>query len=248
MPSFGRTSTLTAGDRRREIKKRTNTNDIYIDLKRKLMTAHFRPGEKLKPLVLQGHYGCSANTVREVLLRLAKVGLVDFELQRGANAKHATPELRHDVTKFRILLEQEGAALSIQYGGVAWEASLSAAHYKLRHIETKIEADGDVHPHLELWSDAELEFHGTLISECRSPILRETYQNIYAQFRQQMISQERGFNSSFFRSIIDEHQAILDAALSRDPDACKAAIFDHLKRHLSVADSDEVVHDSEAVN
>lgn len=209
-----------------------DTNEIYVDLQRKLITAVLEPGAKLKPSELQGQYGCSSNKVRDVLLRLSKVGLVEFEIQRGFRAKASTPELRHDVTKFRILLEQEGAALSMVNGGVQWEAKLSAAHHKLSHIETQIELGDDVQPYMGLWSDAEMEFHETLISSCESALLRETYGNIYAQFRQQMVSQERDFGSNYFRKIIKEHQAILDAALARDVTACRKSIYDHLKRNL----------------
>ena len=97
---------------------RVETPEIYSDLQRRLMTADFPPGQKLKPTDLQGIYGCSANTVGDVLLQLAKVGLVDFEMQRGFRVRAATPERRRDVTRFRILLEQEGARLSMLGGGV----------------------------------------------------------------------------------------------------------------------------------
>ncbi len=211
---------------------RVETPAIYDDLQRKLTTAAFRPGEKLKPLQLQGQYGCSANTVRDVLLRLSKVGLVEFEMQRGFRVCGTSPERRHDVTKFRILLEQEGAAASMINGGVEWEARLTAAHHKLSHIETQIALVDDVQPFMGLWSDAETGFHETLISSCQSPLLCETYGNVYVQFRQQMVSLERDFGSNYFQAIIAEHQAILDAALARDIETCKDAIYHHLMRNL----------------
>ncbi len=213
---------------------RVDTQEIFTDLERKLMTAKFEPSQKLKPAELQVEYGCSANTVRDVLLRLSKVGLVEFQMQRGFRVAQTSPERRRDVTQFRILLEQEGATLSMKNGGVAWEARLAAAHHKLSHIETQMARDAQVQTYVGLWSDAEFEFHETLISRCESPLLTETYKNVYAQFRQQMVSQERDFGEDYFRAIIAEHQAILDAALARDIDACRTAIYDHLKRNLKV--------------
>jgi DNA-binding GntR family transcriptional regulator len=85
---------------------------------------------------------------------------------------------------------------------------------------------------MELWSDAEFGFHQTLIADCRSPLLIETFGHIYVQFRQQMVSQERDFGTNYFRAIIAEHQAILEAALARDEDHCSRAIYEHLKRNL----------------
>lgn len=196
------------------------------------MSAGFKPGERLKPAELQGQYGCAANTVRDVLMRLAHEGLAEFELQRGFRASRTSEAKRHDITRFRILLEHEGATQSMQRGGLEWEASLSAAHHKLRHIESQIAREDDVQPYMGLWSDAEIGFHQTLISACGSQILRDTYSSVYAQFRQQMVGVEREFGVNYFEAIIVEHKAILDAALARDIAACRQAIYDHLRRNL----------------
>jgi len=217
---------------------KTDSPAIYADLKNKLMNARFGPGEKLKPASLQGEYGCSANTVRDVLLRLTKVGLVEFEMQRGFRAQYTSPEKRNDVTRFRSMLEQEGVTLSMKLGGISWEAELTAAHHRLSHLESEFERSGDLADNpdnMKLWTNAEWSFHDTLISRCGSPMLRDTYENVYGQFRQQMVAQESGFGRSYFSAIIHEHQAILDAALSRDVTACRAAINDHLKRNYTQA-------------
>ena len=211
---------------------RVETPDIYADLQQKLVNVEFRPGVKIKPAELQGFYGCSANTIREILLRLTNIGLVTFEAQRGFRAAMASQEKCNEITNFRILLEQEGAVGSMRRGGLTWEADLSASHHKLVHIETEIERSGEIQSNRALWTEAERHFHKTLISACGSEVLRETYARIYLQFRQQMVNLERDFGSSYFGTIIAEHQAILDAALSRDEEACKTAIYDHLKRNI----------------
>ncbi|KAG1648429.1 putative HTH-type transcriptional regulator BphR [Nymphon striatum] len=153
------------------------TPAIYDDLHRKLVTAQFDHGEKLKSEELRKIYGCSANTIREVLFRLSTAGLVAFEEQRGFRARRTSRERQHDLTQFRILLEQEGVSLSMKHGDIEWEARLSAAHHKLSHIEAEVRRTGTVVPVLPLWSNAEWEFHDTLISACNSPLLRETLQN-----------------------------------------------------------------------
>jgi len=206
------------------------TPDIYTDLHRRLTTGGFAPGEKLLPEPLRARYGCSANTLREVLMRLSSVGLVAFEEQRGFRARRASFARQRDLTKFRILLEQEGAALSIRNGGIEWEAQLAAAHHKLSHIEAAISGSGTLEPILTLWCAAEWEFHDALSAACESPLLRETFRSIYDQFRQQLITRERNFG--YFPDNVAEHQMILDAALRRDETACRQHIHDHLARNL----------------
>lgn len=210
---------------------RAQTVDIFNDLRTKLITAHFQPGDKLKPQDLTELYGCSPNTIRENLFRLSTYGLVTFEEQRGFRVRPASRQRQHDVTEFRILLEQHGVAGSMRLGGIEWEARLTAAHHKLSHIESRIVAAGEIEPFLLPWCAAEWEFHETLVADCGSPVLRETFRSVYDQFRQQHVTQSR--NYGYFPGNIAEHQGIVDAALAGDTGACAQAIHDHLARNLS---------------
>lgn len=212
---------------------RVETSEIYVDLQRRLIVGDFPNGAKIRPAALMGDYGCSANTVREVLFLLVKDGLVEFALQRGFWVRAISRERCHDITTFRILLEQEGATESMRRGGVAWEAALSAAHHKLSHIEANIARTGVVGGAAALWSDSEAEFHQTLISASASPLLAETFATVYLQFRQQIIGLQSEFVGDNFAVIVAEHQVILDAALARDEAKCRAAIYDHLSRNLA---------------
>lgn len=214
------------------INKRSKTTDIYEDLKARLVTGSLVPGKKLKPIELQADYGCSANTLRDVLMRLCALGLVEFEMQRGFRATPSSPERRCDVARFRLLLECEGVTESMERGGIEWEADLAAAHHKLLHIERRIADETDIRDFMPLWTEAEREFHGTLISASSSPLLIETFSQVYLQFRQQFVGQQRDFGANYFEAIIAEHQAIVDAALARDQPACRKAIHEHLRRNL----------------
>lgn len=204
---------------------------IHERLRHRLITGHFEHGAKLRAEQLREEFGCSASTMREILFRLSTVGLVDFEEQRGFRVPPQSRDRQQELTAMRILLEQEGACLSIRLGGVAWESQLSAAHHKLSHIESRIRADGGVAGYLDLWCRAEQEFHETLIGACGSALMQRIHGQIYAQFRQQLVSAET--NYGYFPENIAEHQAILDAALRRDEAAVRARIHDHLKRNLS---------------
>ena len=165
-------------------------------------------------------------------MRLYAIGLVEFEMQKGFRATPSSPERRRDVARFRLLLEREGAASSMERGGIAWEALLAAAHHKLLHIERRIASEAELGPFMPLWTEAEREFHETLISASDSPLLIETFSRVYLQFRQQFVGEQRDFGANYFEAIIAEHQAIVDAALARDRTACRDAIHHHLKRNL----------------
>lgn len=209
---------------------RTTTPDIFEDLRLRLITAQFENGRKLKPADLRDLYGCSANTIRETLFRLSTVGLVQFEDQRGFRVPPTNRQRQHDLTSFRITLEQEGATQSMRNGGIEWEARLTAAHHKLSHIEKQIAKTGAIEPVLIPWCTAEWEFHETLISASDSPVLRSSFKSVYDQFRQQLVSKARNFG--YFPGNIAEHQRIVDSAVNGNATDLRAAIYDHLSRNL----------------
>lgn len=207
--------------------------DIYTDLQHRLISCDFDHGEKLRAEQLKEDYGCSASTIREVLFRLSTEHLVDFQEQRGFRVPEKSATLLAELTHLRILLEAEGTALSIRYGGVAWEARLTAAHHQLSHIEKRIHAAKDASPLVDLWFKAELEFHQTLISASRSQTLKEMHQQLYNRFRQQLMVADRCFD--FISMNIKHHHAILTAALEGDEALTRRKIHDHLSRHLDPA-------------
>ncbi len=207
-----------------------DTPDIYDDLRDRLIASEFSAGEKLKPANLQERYGCSANTIRDILFRLASEGLATFQDQRGFRVPQLSRQKQHDLTQMRILLEGEGATLSMRLGGIAWESRLTAVHHKLLHIERRIRSNEEPEALLDLWLKAEEEFHQTLISACDSDMLKHMHALIYAQFRQQLITMDRTFK--FIGENIAQHQAIVDAALEGNEAAVKDGIYNHLSRNL----------------
>ena len=204
--------------------------DIYQDLRQRLTSGEFAHGAKLRADTLRDGYKCSASKVREVLLRLSAEGLVELQDQRGFRVPELSKRLQHELTLMRIMLEAEGTRLSIQNGGVDWEARLAAAHHKLLHIEMRISSSSNARIHFDLWLKAEQEFHETLISACDSDVLKRLHKVIYAQFRQQLVTSDRNFG--FGPDNIAQHQAIFDAAIEADPRKVHERLHDHLMRNL----------------
>ncbi len=203
---------------------------LYEALRNRLIGGEFEAGQRLKSETLRHDYDVSASTIRETLFRLSTVGLVDSLEQRGFRMPEQSTELRTDLTRTRIMLESEGACLSVRHGDVAWEARLTAAHHELKHIESRLRADDESQTLLKLWADAELKFHRTLIDECRSNLLKEFHLQVFYRFRQQFVTTDREFG--FVPENVEQHQSILNAVLSRDEALIRARILEHLSRNL----------------
>ena len=204
--------------------------NIYTNLRDRLLNGEFDPGQRLRSEQLKQDYQVSASTIREILLRLSVVGLVDLLEQRGFRVPQQSIELQNDLTQTRIMLECEGACLSIKHGGVGWEARLTAAHHELKYIETQVRTAEITDDLLALWTNAEFKFHRTLIDECQSEVLKEIHLQVYHRFRQQLITCDKEF--AFVPENIAQHEAILDAVLQRDEDLVRQRIHMHLARNL----------------
>lgn len=208
---------------------------IFDTLRYRLMTNGYDHGQKLRAEHLRTEFDCSASTIREVLFRLSTLGLVDFQEQRGFRVPAQSRALLRELTHLRVLLETEGTVMSIRRGGVAWEARLTAAHHQLSHLELRLQTATDHAPFVDLWFNAERQFHETLISACGSETLKETHMRTYCRFRQQLMVEDRQFD--FISGNIRQHQQILDAALASDESGVRARIHDHLARHLAETDA-----------
>lgn len=206
------------------------SESLYDQMRDRVVSGEFAPGQRLRAEDLRADYGVSASTMREILFRLSTVGLVDFQEQRGFRLTNQSPEIQNDLTRFRILLESEGACLSIRFGGVEWEAQLSAAHHSLSHIESRIRAGHPSKELLALWVRGELEFHRTLISACANEVLKQTHLTVFYRFRQQLITSDRQFHA--VPQNVEQHKAIVDAALAKEETLVRKRIHDHLIQNL----------------
>ncbi|MGB0506568.1 MAG: GntR family transcriptional regulator [Pikeienuella sp.] len=211
--------------------KQLTSIDIYWDLRNRLITSVFAPGLRLKPEDLRQEYNCAASTIREVLLRLSADQLVELRDQRGFRTPVASFTLLEELTELRILVEAEGARLSLKHGGLEWEANLSAAHHKLAHVENKMRAALDLNDFIQVWCACEWQFHLALISACGSKTLINQYRDVYDRHRQQlmMVTQQFGYR----RENITEHRAILEAALTHNQEDCIGLIGLHMRRGLA---------------
>jgi len=198
---------------------------VYEILRADILNGAFPPGSKLKLDVLKDRYHAGINALRESLSRLASEGLVHAEDQKGFRVVEATRDRLYELTRFRILIETDGARHSIANGGVDWESALVAAHHKLAHIERKMQEDPQAH--FALWSQYDWEFHAALLAACGSQVHRHYHRLIFDQFRQFVVVELKthGFRGS---EIIAEHEAILTAALARDTERCAVALAKHI--------------------
>ena len=199
----------------------------YGILRDGLIWGRWKSGERLKPQHLQDEMGCSKAALREALLRLVGEGFVQAEKHFGFRATEHSEETFRQAAHMRQLLECEGALLALERGDFDWELALNAAHHNLAYVEAQMVATNDLSPYLKRWSRQDWLFHQRLLSACGSEMLLQSYKAAFDTFRMYAVSQIADFGFSTVTRA--EHQAIYDAAISRDAKACLAAIGAHLE-------------------
>ncbi|MEM7269283.1 MAG: FCD domain-containing protein [Pseudomonadota bacterium] len=208
--------------------KAPSADQVYQDLKRRLLVAEFSQNEKLRPDSLKQEYDCAAATVREALFRLFSERLIDFQDQRGFRTLSVSERAFDELTSLRSLIEGEGLRLSIANGDLAWEADLTAAHHKLSHVEGVLRDNPDALEYHPLLAESEWHFHRMLVAACGSDTLIEAHGAIYERQRVNLV-QVVG-RVGYRDGNIDEHAEILSAALARDATLCLERLDSHLHR------------------
>ena len=207
-----------------------------------------KPGDRLpSEQKLARQFSISRATVREAIVALEVFGLIDVRMNCGAVIldPHASMKLEQagvlgtgvsgerleEVARIRILLETDGALQSIATAGVDWESALVAAHHRLAHIEFRMKSGSATN--YELWRQCDWQFHEALVAGCGSQLHKDLHKAAFDQFRKIVALEYRAVGFRGLR-IIEEHKAILDAALARDGQACADALEQHISAYFDV--------------
>lgn len=213
---------------------------VFEQLRRDIVAGVYAAGEKLRVEHIRVQFGVAASTMREALARLIANGLVTAEGQRGFRVAPMSIEDLRDITRLRRVLETEALVESIRRADLACEARVVAAFHKLSRAEERI---GTMRvEELALWENANKEFHEALTSACDSPRLLEMNEVLYRQherYRVQSLAlysvEDQGKSNENHprprhRDIHAEHEALLQAFLTRDVDMAKTLLAEHIQK------------------
>lgn len=207
---------------------RSQVEAAFELIRREILSGALPPRSKLRFGMLSARYGFGVGTLREALTRLVGEALVTFEEQRGFRVVAISLADFTDITRTRILLENEAMRKSILKGDDAWEGRVVAAYHRLAKIEARL---ASVAPAPEDEFEARnRDFHQALISACPSPWLTRLHGILFQQserYRRIALA-----NLTPARDVHAEHRAIFEAAMARDADRACDYASEHIERTL----------------
>ena len=89
-------------------------DDIYQNLRERILTEAIHPGQKISEPALAAEYKCSRTPIRETLKRLEDDGLVIIKPKSGTYVKNETPRDFVELMQLRSSLERLAFKLAIE--------------------------------------------------------------------------------------------------------------------------------------
>jgi DNA-binding GntR family transcriptional regulator len=210
----------------------TQSAQVWQRLRADILVGDLLPGSRLRMEELRDRYGVGFSPLREALMRLEAEGLVLLRQNKGFQVLPASPEHLRDVCAVRREVECLALRWSIERGDLTWESHVVAAFHRLSR-ETKFE--GSSHRLSRPWVEAHRNFHAALTSASGS-VMIETFRETAFDQSERYVALSIS-NTSRLREDVDEHEAIMKAALARDADrACRLSAA-HIERTMAKAEA-----------
>ena len=203
---------------------------VFVDLRAQLLSGEFVPRQRLRVATLAGAHGVSLNVVREALNRLAGEGLVDVEPNCGFSVRNLSVGDLVDLVAQRVVLESIALRQCIEHSSPDWQASVLAAHHRLR--KTPLTLNDEAKSLNPLWVSRHDDFHRAILEACGSPRLFQMVRQLAdaAEMYHRALLPASGRDEAMER----EHEALLDAILAEDANAAVDILKAHLERTRDV--------------
>lgn len=194
----------------------------------RILTAVFRgrfpSGQRLVVQRLAALYDVSPTPVREALVELGGLGIVDLLPNRGAVVRPFGPPQVREISQVRRVLEVEAARCAI---GRADQAELADLERELTRL-------ADI-PHSQQWDRdaraADTRLHGLIADACGSARLKAEISRYLTLIRTlRDVSHARDAWTNYSRSNdVPEHLAIVRALAAGDADGAAQAMDRHIR-------------------
>jgi len=187
-------------------------------LRHGIITGEFAPGERLVELQLAARLGVGRAAIRSALVELEKEGLVDRTVNRGATVRRVGLQEAIQITEARQALESLCAA----HAAINVTPDEVVELHRFRDDMRAAVVEGRSFDYSALNS----VLHRRLCEISRHHVAAELVVNLRnraANHQFQLALQSGRMNVS-----LPEHEAIIDAVVSGDAEAARAALHNHL--------------------
>jgi DNA-binding FadR family transcriptional regulator len=218
-----------------QIKQRKLSDEVVEHLERMIREGVLAEADRLPPeRELMRQFGVGRPSIREALLHLSKMGLVEVRSGERARVTRPTPQFVIDALAgpARHMMSAPGGVRDFQNAriffetGLARNAALHATQEDIDAFFEALEANRQSIGDLKRFERTDLDFHYVLALMMRNSI----FTAIHAALAEWLLEQRRttlaaGEDSKAYEA----HKLIFEAVSARDPDRAEQAMREHLE-------------------
>ncbi len=192
-------------------------------LRQRIFNRELTPGSWIDELKLAEEYGISRTPLREALKVLATEGLVTMKLRRGAYVTEVSERDLTDVYHLLALLESDAAGVVASQATDAQLKELQTLHHELEKSVGHREKFFQINErfHMRLLEIADNRWRDQMVADLRKVMKLNRHNSL--------------LKSGRIEESLAEHQAIMNALLTRDSKASTNAMQTHFSNGLQAA-------------
>lgn len=198
--------------------RRKMTDWVWEELREAIIELRLRPGEPLREVALAEQLGVSKTPLREAFARLEQEGLVETTSFKGAVVTGYSERDLNEIYELRTLLEGAAARAAAERSSAETLDELRDVVVRSRELRDMGDLVGlaDLHGRFDLivYSQVSNQRMGALIENLRAHLTR--------------IGKLTEAIPGRVGASVEEHAAIVDAILARDPDEAERLMRVHI--------------------
>ncbi|RUZ79393.1 GntR family transcriptional regulator [Mesorhizobium sp. M7A.F.Ca.US.006.01.1.1] len=204
------------------IQRNSVADQVYFDLRAKLLSGQIAQGERIVEASIAKSLGISRAPIREAVNRLTEAGLLESRTHYGTSVIQMGEE------KIRELYVVRNAIEALAIRAVAERHTVEDVKKLRKLIKTmsNFAKNGDL-PGLV---DAELEFHEALWRMAKNPYIEKVAGLLFDHLRLALTIDNAGYKN--LMDVAQEHEPLVQAIESGDPDKAAAALAEHIMTSL----------------
>ncbi|WP_226027776.1 GntR family transcriptional regulator [Streptomyces hyderabadensis] len=193
-------------------------SQAYEGLRSLLLSGSVEPGTRLTEADLTRMFSVSRSTMRSVLVRLTQEGYVTSEVNRGVRTRSFSVEEAADILEARETLESALAGKAAERGTDEEIHGLRRTLEAMEDCQARGDATG--------YSRGNRRFHQQVKEAAHQQTLARAYDTLLYPL---VMRQYRNPSAPHPRTgSLEEHQAVLWAVVTRNPQAAAAAMLHHV--------------------
>lgn len=203
-------------EEKRQKEKATLRKEIRTYIQKQIASGRFRAGDRIVETQLARELSVSQAPVREAILELAAMGLLEERPYSGTYVRNFTPDEIEDIFETRAFIEEYAAR----------RAAKRVTESQLAGMEAMLE-EMDRNRDLRDFVYLDMEFHGLVMDAAGSPALKRAWKILRVAEWTYLCAAITAFSLD---ELIAQHRNIYRYLKAREESSAGAYMFLHIKR------------------